>query len=398
MAATVKTHRKLKMGMVGGGPGAFIGAVHRRAAQFDGDVELVAGAFSSDPGKSAQAGHELYLDPKRVYPSYAEMARAEALLPAGERIDFVTIVTPNYRHYCVAECFLKAGFHVMCEKPMTFNLAEARKLHALVRKTGLIFALMHNYTGYPMVKLARDLARGGHLGTLRKIQVEYPQGYLNKLAISGGGVAQGKESTWRVDPAIAGASNCMGDIGTHAENLAEYISGLKMVQLCADLTTFVKGRRLEDDGNVLVHWENGVKGILSASQISVGHENDLSIRVYGEDAGLEWKQEHPNQLHYKRSGEPIRIMSRGTDHVASLSAAAAAATRLPWGHPEAFYEAFANVYRGACSAIRAAVMGGKIPKNALDYPDADSGLRGMLFLDAVLKSAKAGAKWVKVGK
>ena len=278
--------------MVGGGPGAFIGEVHRRAACIDGDVELVAGAFASDAARSRQKGAELGLSPDRAYASYAAMVDGERALPAGDRIDFVSIVTPNHVHFPVAKAFLEAGFHVVCDKPMTFTVDEARELRQMVRKSRRVFALTHNYTGYPMVKLARDLVRAGDLGRLRKVVVEYPQGWLaTRLERTGM-----KQAEWRTDPRRSGGAGCMGDIGTHAENLAEYVTGLRIVELCADLTTFVRGRRLDDDGNVLVRFQKGVRGVLHASQVSVGEENALTLRVYGEEKGLEWRSggpEHP---------------------------------------------------------------------------------------------------------
>ncbi|MBV9998373.1 MAG: Gfo/Idh/MocA family oxidoreductase, partial [Verrucomicrobia bacterium] len=282
--------RKLKMGMVGGGKDAFIGAVHRLAANLDGKIELVAGAFSSTPTKSHESGALLLLDPKRVYDSYEAMAAAEAKLPVGERIDFVSIVTPNFAHFPAAKTFLEAGFNVVCDKPMTLNLQEALDLRDLVRRTRKVFALTHNYTGYPMVKEARERVRAGALGTILKVVAEYPQGWLlNPIDQAGQ-----KQAAWRTDPQRAGASSCIGDIGTHAENLTHYITGLEIEELCADFTIFVEGRRLEDDGNLLLHYRGGARGVLYASQISCGEENNLMIRVYGTKASLEWHQEHPN--------------------------------------------------------------------------------------------------------
>jgi len=386
--------RKLRAGMVGGGPGAFIGEVHRKAMRMDGQVELVAGAFSRDPKKSRRQGRELFLDKNRVYDSYEEMIERESLLPEEERIDFASIVTPNDSHFPIASAFLKAGFHVVLDKPMTFNVAEAKKLVQLVKKSRKVFALTHNYTGYPMVKLAKDMIGQGDLGKLRKIKVQYPQGWLSTALEKEGA----KQAVWRTDPKRSGAAGCMGDIGTHAENLAEYVTGLKIVEICADLNTFVKGRKLEDDGNCLVHWQKGVKGLLFASQISIGEENGLAIWVYGDKASLEWHQEHPNYLYVKKPDAPVEIWRRGNDYVGAKSPAAGRAMRIPFGHPEAFIEAFANIYVNAAETIRARIAGDKPDPLALDFPSVEDGLRGMQFIETVVKSAKMGAKWVKMPK
>ena len=389
---TASTARRLRMGMVGGGPGAFIGDVHRRAACIDGDVELVAGAFASDAARSRRKGRELGLSPGRVYASYADMAAGERARPDGDRIDFVSVVTPNHLHFPVAMAFLEAGFHVVCDKPMTVTVDEARELRRAVRKSGRVFALTHNYTGYPMVKLARDLVRRGDLGRLRKVVVEYPQGWLaTRLERTGM-----KQAEWRTDPDRSGGSGCMGDIGTHAENLAEYVTGLRIVELCADLTTFVGGRPLDDDGNVLVRFQKNVRGVLHASQVSVGEENALALRVYGERKGLEWRQEEPNTLRVRSNDGPVEVWSRGQGYVAAASPAAARASRLPAGHPEAFLDAFANVYRNAADTIRARRAGAEPDPLALDFPTADDGLRGMLFIDALLESAGSNRKWTRV--
>jgi predicted dehydrogenase len=380
------------MGMVGGGPGAFIGDVHRRAACLDGDVRLVAGAFSTSPTRSRRKGSELGISRSRSYGSYTEMVERELGLPASERIHFVSIVTPNHVHFPVATAFLEAGFHVVCDKPMTLTVSEARSLKQTVRKTRRVFALTHNYTGYPMVKLARDIVSQGDLGALRKVVVEYPQGWLaTRLEETGM-----KQAAWRTDPARSGGGGCMGDIGTHAENLAEYITGLRVVDVCADLTTFVPGRRLDDDGNVLLRLQKGVRGVLHASQVSVGEDNALSIRVYGERQGIEWHQEEPNMLRVKPDGAPVQVWSRGHDYVAKKSPAAARASRLPAGHPEAFHEAFANVYRNATDTMRARLTRTRPDPLTLDYPTVDDGLRGMLFIEALLKSARSTRKWTRV--
>ncbi|MBC2606805.1 Gfo/Idh/MocA family protein [Pelagicoccus albus] len=382
--------RKLRMGMVGGGQGAFIGAVHRAAANLDGQIELVAGAFSSDPARSKASGKELYIAPDRCYASYQEMAKAEAALPEDQRIDFVSIVTPNHTHFDVSKTFLQAGFNVICDKPMTFDLAQAKKMRSIVKKSGKVFALTHNYTGYPMVKEARDLVSKGKLGKILKIVVEYPQGWL----LSALEKEDQKQAAWRTDPKRAGASCCIGDIGTHAENLARYITGLKITEMCADFTTFVPGRLLEDDGNILVHYDNGARGILYASQISGGDENNLNIRIYGEKASLEWHQEEPNDLIVKYADKPRQTLRRGNDY---LSKAAKDNTRLPAGHPEAFIEAFANIYMAAAKAIDCEVHGKKMPK-VLDFPNVEDGIEGMAFIETAVRSAKGKAKWTKFVK
>ena len=390
----MKLNRKLKMGMIGGGPGAFIGEVHRKASRMDGGIELVAGAFDIDPRKSKQMGRELLINPKRTYRNYEEMIERELKLPEGERIDFVSITTPNNWHFPIARDFLNAGFHVMCEKPMTFNVAEAKELQKLVRKSRRVFALMHNYTGYPMVKLARDLVRGGELGKIRKIVVQYPQGWL-ATAIEKTGQMQ---AAWRTDPKQSGGAGCMGDIGTHAENLSEYITGLKITHICADLTIFVKGRRLDDDGNCLLRFNNGARGILHASQIAIGEENNLAIWIYGEEKALEWHQEHPNYLYVREPNGPVQVWRRGNAYVAAKSPAAGRATRLPFGHPEAFFEAFANNYCNFAATLRARLEHRKPDPLETDFPDVNDGLRGMLFIETVLASSKSNQKWVAFKK
>ncbi len=386
--------RKLRMGMVGGGPGAFIGEVHRKAARMDGQIELVGGAFDVNPGKSKKMGKELCLNPRRVYRNYREMIEKESSLPPDERMDFVTICTPNNWHFPIARDLLEAGFHVMCEKPMTINTAEARRLVELVKKSRRVFGLMHNYTGYPMVKLARDLVRGGKLGKIRKIVVQYPQGWL-ATALERTGQ---KQAVWRTDPKQSGSSGCGGDIGTHAENLAEYISGLKIKEMCSSLTTFVKGRKLDDDVNCLVRFNNGAGGVLHASQVSVGEENNLAIWIYGEQGGIEWHQEDPNYLKVKMIGEPVQVWARSNEYVGRFSAAAARATRLPTGHPEAFIEAMANIYQNFADTIRCRIARQKPDPIILDFPDVEDGLRGMLFLETLLASAKSKQKWTPFKK
>jgi predicted dehydrogenase len=379
--------QKLKMGMVGGGRDAFIGAVHRMAARLDGRIELVAGAFSSDAAKSRASGEDLGLDSSRVYPDYETMAAAEAKLPESERIDFVSIVTPNHVHFPPAKTFLEAGFHVVCDKPMTYDLAEAKALRDLVKSTGKVFALTHNYTGYPMVKEARELVRNGDLGKILKVVAEYPQGWLIQPIDAEGQ----KQAAWRTDPSKTGASSCIGDIGTHAENLGRYITGLEIDELCADFTTFVPGRRLEDDGNLLLRYQGGARGVLYASQVSVGEENNLSVRVYGTKASLEWHQEHPNELTVKYPDAPRKIYRRGNGYLSDI---AKRFTRLPFGHPEAFIEAFANIYLEAARAIEAVKEGKSIPAD-VDYPTVEDGVLGMAFIATAVASAQNGSTWTK---
>ena len=384
--------RKLRLGMVGGGRGAFIGAVHRMAARLDGEIDLVAGCFSSAPAKSRASGADLHLDPARVYGTYEEMVARETALPADQRIDFVSIVTRNNTHFPVAKAFLEAGFHVVCDKPLCFSLAEGRKLREVVRRTGRVFALTHNYTGYPMVKEAREWVRTGRLGKLLKVVVEYPQGYAI-TALEAGKVS--RIANWRMDPNVSGVSNCMGDIGTHAHNLARYITGLEVEEICAELSTFIPGRLLDDDGNCLVRFSQGVKGILFASQISSGEENNLNIRVFGTKGSLQWFQENPNELIFKKADAPQQIHRRGNGY---LGAAARGASRTPFAHPEGFIEAFANIYRAAAVAIADSIAGRKAPKDGYDFPTVDDGLAGMAFIETAVKSGRAGAKWVRFPK
>lgn len=383
-------NRKLRMGMVGGGRGAFIGAVHRMAANLDGKIELVAGCFSSDPEKSKLSGEDFFLDPTRVYSSYADMAKAEAALPLGERIDFVTIVARNDLHYPVAKAFLEAGIHIICEKPLAFSLVEAKALKKLVDSTGLVFALTHNYTGYPMVKEARAMVTAGKLGKILKIVAEYPQGYaISALKEQ----ADGAISNWRMDPSVAGISNCIGDIGSHAENLARYITGLELEEIAADLNTFIPGRPLDDDGSMLVRYEGGARGVLYASQISTGDENNLNIRVYGTEASLEWHQEHPNELIVKFADAPRQVWRRGNSY---NGPEAAKYTRTPFGHPEAFIEAFANIYLAAAEAISDYLSGTYPHVGGYDFPTVDDGVEGMAFIEAAVASSKANAAWQPV--
>jgi len=380
--------RKLRMGMVGGGRGAFIGGVHRRAAALDGKIELVAGAFSSDPKKSALSGKDFFLDPSRVYGSFQEMVEKEKALPEGEKIDFVTIVVQNHLHFKVAQTFLEAGFNVICDKPVTYDLAQARDLKKIITKSKKVFALTHNYTGYPMVKLARQMIQKKELGDLIKVVCEYPQGYAI-TALTG---EEKAISNWRANPEIAGISNCMGDIGTHAENLVHYITGLEIDKLCADLSVNIPNRKLDDDGNVLVRFKGGARGIIYASQVSNGDENDLNIRVYGTKKSIEWHQEEPNDLIVKDARSPRQVYRRGNGYI---TGAAAEHTRIPFGHPEGFIEAFANVYNCASVAIKDEIAGKFPRKSGYDFPDIRDGIIGMAFIETVVKSSKSKEKWVK---
>jgi predicted dehydrogenase len=378
--------RKLRYGMVGGGPGAFIGAVHRRAAAMDGLTELVAGAFSSDAEKSRAQGRELNLEASRVYTSYEEMAEREAALPEEQRIDFVSIVTPNHLHYRVARAFIERGFHVVCDKPMTVKLEDAEELCRLVERQGVVFALTHNYTGYPLVKHARALVRDGKLGEIRKVIAEYSQGWLSTLLEETGQ----KQADWRTDPARAGAG-AIGDIGSHADNLARYVTGLQTERLYADVSTFVAGRRIDDDANMLVHYQGGAKGILFCSQISLGEENRLALRVYGTEGSLEWHQEEPNFLIVRSADRPMEVYKPGHPF---LAPAAQHATRLPSGHPEAFLEAFANIYANAARTMAARLAGEEPDPRDLDFPTVQDGARGVRFIHAALESGER-RDWVE---
>ncbi len=378
---------KLTYGMVGGGPGAFIGAVHRHALALDGEAVLAAGAFSSRAEASREMGEELGLDPARVYTSYEEMARREAALPENERIDFVVVVTPNHLHVPVATAFVEHGFDVVCDKPLSTHLDDARRLAALVEEKNVVFALTHNYSGYPMVKEARAMVEDGVLGTVRKVIVEYLQGWLSTPVEQTGS----KQASWRTTPELAGAG-ALGDIGTHAEHLARYVTGLGIERVCADVNTFVENRKLDDDASVLLGFGGGAKGVLTCSQIAVGEENRLSLRVYGTEASLEWRQESPNELVVRRASGPREVYTRGMD---GLSEAAQRATRVPAGHPEAFIEAFANVYRDALRAVRARKSGAHVDLADFDVPTAQDGIAGLAFIRAVLESSERGG-WVDV--
>lgn len=385
-------NRKLRMGMIGGGQGAFIGEVHRKAARMDGLIEIVSGVFSRDAKNNRATGKEVCLDTARVYKNVQAMIKAETDLPKDKRIDFVVITTPNDSHFAMTRDFLKAGFHVMLEKPMTMTSAEAKTLARLVKQKKLVLGLMHNYCGYPMVKLAKDMVAKNRLGSIRKVVVQYPQGWLSTALEKTGA----KQAVWRTDPKQSGAGGCVGDIGTHAANLAEYVTGLRITDVCAELTTFVKGRKLDDDCNCLLKFNNGAKGILHASQISIGQENNLAIWVHGEKASLEWYQELPNHVSFRPLGQPEQIWKRGNDYIGTLSKAAAENTRLPFGHPEAFLEAFANHYVNFARTVQCSIAGKKADAVSLDFPGAQEGVRGMLFIETVVASTKSKQKWTKM--
>lgn len=380
--------RKLRMGMIGGGKDAFIGAVHRIAALMDGEIELVCGAFSSDPEKSRLSGESLYLPMKRVYGSYAEMITKEKNLPEGDAMDFVSIVTPNHLHFEPAKMAMENGFHVVLDKPMTFNLAEAKELKEVVKSTGKLFCLTHTYTGYPMIKEARRFVASGKLGKIRKVYVAYPQGWLSDTLEKG----DNKQAGWRTDPGRSGISNCMGDIGTHAFNMAEYVSGLQVTRICADLNIVVEGRQLDDDGGVLLKFNNGASGILYASQIAAGEENNIRIFVHGEKGGLEWKQEDANTLLIKWLNRPAEILRAGNKYLSSF---AQHNTRTPAGHPEGYLEAFANLYRNFVLSLRAKEAGEEAKPEWLDFPGIEDGIRGMAFIENVVKSGKSTEKWTE---
>ncbi len=381
--------RKLRMGMIGGGQGAFIGAIHRMASSMDGLIELVCGALSSRPEVARASGEDWLLPANRIYLSYEEMLDRESRLPADERMDFVTIVTPNVAHFAPAMMALEKGFHVVLEKPVTFSLEEALQLKQSVDKSGLLLCLTHTYAGYPMVKQARAMIREGALGKIRKVWVEYPQGWLSRLSEREGN----PQAAWRTDPARSGKAGSMGDIGTHAAHLAEYVTGLHITQVCADLNIMVPGRMLDDDGNVLLKFNNGAAGVLMASQVAAGEENALKLRVYGEKGGLEWSQMEPNTLLLKWSDAPAQILRAGSNYGAQLSAAAVFNCRTPGGHPEGYIEAFANLYRNFALTLSARLEGRVPPAEALDFPGMDEGIRGMAFIDTVVASAGSREKW-----
>jgi predicted dehydrogenase len=376
--------RRIRLGMVGGGEGAFIGAVHRIAARLDDHFELVAGALSSEPARALRSAEAIGL--ARAYPDYATMAREEAARPDG--IEAVAIVTPNDQHAPAAEAFLRAGVHVICDKPVTTTLAEALRLRALVQQSGRLFAVTHNYTGYPMVRHARQLVRDGALGEIRVVQVEYAQDWLTERLEATGQ----KQAAWRTDPKRSGAGGCIGDIGTHAFNLLHYVTGLKTTELAAELSTFVEGRELDDNVQMMLRLANGARGMLWASQVAPGNENGLRLRIYGSKGGLEWAQEQPNQLRHAPFGEPVRTVSRGTGAVLSDGQRV---TRLPSGHPEGYLEAFATLYAEIAQAIRAARDGAAAPAE-VNFPTLDDGIEGLAFIEAALRSSAEGGRWMRL--
>ncbi len=382
--------RKLRMGMVGGGRDAFIGAVHRRAACLEGGVELVAGAFSSTPEKSKASGRDLYLDDSRVYGSWQEMIEVEAKMPSDEHLDFVSVVVPNHMHYPIIMGLVEAGFNVVTDKPLCHTVEQARDIARAVKTSGVQFGITYNYSGYPMVKQARHLVASGALGEIRKVVVEYPQGWLaERVELTGQ-----KQAEWRTDPARCGITGAIGDLGSHAEHLMSYITGLEIADICADLTVFVEGRQLDDDGAMLLRFTNGARGMLSASQICTGQENSLSIRVWGSKAGLEWKQEEPFFLRVRSNTGPEQLYTPGNPWIC---AAAADGTRLPAGHPEAYIEAFANVYKNYTDTMRARILGIEPSEIMLDFPTVEDGARGVAFLHRVVESSHSATKWTPFG-
>jgi predicted dehydrogenase len=390
MAITGTSEKKtgrVRLGMVGGGQGAFIGAVHRLAARMDDHYEFVAGALSSDAARSKASGEELGLAPDRIYGDFREMAKAEAKRKDG--IEAVSIVTPNHMHFPAAKAFIEAGIHVICDKPLSLNLKEALALEKLLAKNkNVIFALTHNYSGYPMIRQARAMVAAGELGDIRLVQGEYPQDWLTTDLEKSGQ----KQAAWRTDPARTGAGGCVGDIGTHTYQLGCFVSGLKLDELSADLTTFVKGRRVDDNVHVMLRYKGGAKGMIWASQVAPGHENGLKIRVYGTKGGLEWVQADPNYLWYSPFGEPKRLITRGG---AGSNAAAARVTRVPPGHPEGYLEGFANIYTEVARAIKAR-RAGKKPDKDVQFPGIEDGVAGMAFIEACVKSSAKNGKWLKV--
>ena len=375
---------RIRLGMVGGGRDAFIGAVHRIAARLDDEFELVAGALSSTPEKARQSGHDLGLAEDRIYDDFQSMARREARLKGG--IEAVAIVTPNHMHFPVAREFLKRGIHVICDKPLTADLKDAEKLTALAEKSGSVLVLTHNYTGYPMVRQAREMIANGDLGAIRVVQAEYPQGWLSDPLEETGM----KQAAWRTDPSQTGKGGSIGDIGTHAYNLALFVTGLQPETLCADLSSFVEGRRVDDNAHIMLRFDGGARGMIWSSQVAIGCENALKLRVYGDRGGLEWSQEDPNYLWYAEKGKPKQLITRGGE---GAGEAANRVTRTPFGHPEGYLEGFAVIYQEAACAIRAA-QAGSDPDDSVIYPTVRDGLAGMRFIDACVRSSGAGGKWV----
>jgi predicted dehydrogenase len=377
------------MGMIGGGKDAFIGAIHRIAANMDGLIELCCGALSMHKEVAIESGRILFLPEDRIYTSYEDMIKTEAALPADKRMDFVTIVTPNFAHFAPAMMALEYGFNVVIEKPITFTLDEAKQLKAKLDETGLMLLLTHTYSGYPLVKEARQRVKSGEFGKIRKIYVEYHQGWLSKLSEREGNA----QAAWRTDPSKSGKSGCMGDIGTHAAHLAEYISGLKITQLCASLNVVVDGRRLDDDGGILLRFEEGATGVLTASQVAAGEENALKIRVYGENGGLEWAQMEPNTLTLRWLDKPAQTLRAGSGYGDRESSYAIANTRTPGGHPEGYLEAFGNLYRNFALTLAAKINGEEPHKEWLDFPSIEDGVRGMAFIENVVNSNQSTEKW-----
>jgi predicted dehydrogenase len=381
--------RKLRMGMVGGGKDAFIGAIHRIAANMDGLIELVCGALSIHEDVAKESGKMLFLPEDRTYTNYEQMIAAEKALPADKRMDFLTIVTPNFAHFGPAMMALENGFNVVIEKPITFTLDEAKQLKKKLEETGLLLLLTHTYSGYPMVKEAREIVKSGRLGKIRKIYVEYHQGWLSKLSEREGNA----QAAWRTDPKRSGKSGCMGDIGTHAAHLAEYISGLKITQMCASLNTVVEGRMLDDDGGILLRFEDNATGVLTASQVAAGEENALKIRVYGENGGLEWAQQEPNTLTVRWGDKPAQTFRAGNGYGDRESSYAVHNTRTPGGHPEGYLEAFGNLYRNFALSLSAKLNNEEPHKEWLDFPGIEDGIRGMAFIDNVVASSQSDKKW-----
>jgi predicted dehydrogenase len=382
-------NRKLRMGMVGGGKDAFIGAIHRLAANMDGLIEVSCGALSINPEIAVASGEALFLPKERTYLTFDEMIKKEAALPANERIDFVTIVTPNFAHFAPAMMALDHGFHVVIEKPITFSMDEAKQLKQKLDETGLTLCLTHTYSGYPMVKHAKAMVKEGKLGKIRKVWVEYAQGWLSKLSEREGNA----QAAWRTDPKKSGKSSVMGDIGTHAAHLAEYITGAKISDVCAELNTMVEGRLLDDDGSVMLKFDNGAKGVLMASQVAAGEENNLKIRIYGEKGGIEWMQHEPNTLHVKWLDQPAQVLRAGGNYGAHLSSTAIHSCRTPGGHPEGYLEAFANIYRNFALTLGCKIDGTTPTAEMLDFPGIEDGLRGMAFIDNVVASSQSDKKW-----
>ncbi len=382
-------NRKLRMGMVGGGKDAFIGAIHRLAANMDGLIEVSCGALSINPEIAVASGEALFLPKERTYLTFDEMIKKEAALPADQRIDFVTIVTPNFAHFAPAMMALDYGFHVVIEKPITFSMDEAKQLKQKLDETGLTLCLTHTYSGYPMVKHAKAMVKEGKLGKIRKVWVEYAQGWLSKLSEREGNA----QAAWRTDPKKSGKSSVMGDIGTHAAHLAEYITGSKITDVCAELNTMVEGRLLDDDGSVMLKFDNGAKGVLMASQVAAGEENNLKIRIYGEKGGIEWMQHEPNTLHVKWLEQPAQVLRAGGNYGAHLSSTAIHSCRTPGGHPEGYLEAFANIYRNFALTLGCKIDGTTPTAEMLDFPGIEDGLRGMAFIDNVVASSQSDQKW-----